>query len=78
MKQSFTVGKLTLLQDDLGYSIAQDTKDGEAEVVASFKHVLDALDYFTKYCFTMAELEVQETININNIPDDKEEHNGKK
>ena len=58
MKQSFTVGKLTLIQDDLGYSIAQDTKDGEAEVVASFKHVLDALEYFTKYCFTMAELEV--------------------
>ena len=38
MKQSFTVGKLTLIQDDLGYSVAQDTKDGEAEVVASFKH----------------------------------------
>ena len=59
MKQSFTVGKLTLLQDDLGYSIVQDTIDGKAEVVASFKHELDALEYFTKYCFTMAEFDAQ-------------------
>ena len=60
MQQTFKVGKLTLIQDDLGYSIAQENKKGEAEIVASFKHVLDALEYFTKYCFTMAELEVQQ------------------
>lgn len=58
MKQSFIVGKLTLIQDDLGYSIIQDTKEGKAEIVASFKHPLDALEYFTKYCFSMAELDL--------------------
>lgn len=58
MIQSFKIGKLTLIQDDLGYSVAQDTKDGEAEIVASFKHPLDAVEYFAKYCFVMAELDL--------------------
>ena len=73
MKQSFTIGKLSLIQDDLGYSVVQDTKDGEAEIVASFKHALDALENFTKYCFTMAELEAQQYgIGEENVKDKKE------
>jgi hypothetical protein len=67
MKQSFTIGKLTLIQDDLGYSVAQENKKEEAEVIASFKHHLDALEYFTKYCFTMAELEAQQATQITHV-----------
>lgn len=56
MKQTFTIGKLSLIQDDLGYSVVEENKKDEAEIIASFKYPLDALKYFTEYTIYCEEL----------------------
>lgn len=60
MEQNFTIDNLKLIQDEEGYGVAQANKAGEWEVVATFKYPLDALEYFTKYSFTLAELAAQQ------------------
>lgn len=61
MNQEFTIGNLKLIQDEEGYGIAEQTSEAEFEVIASFKHPLDALRYFTEYSLTLAAIGEQKT-----------------
>jgi len=56
MGQSFTIGQVQLIEDDEGYGVAQRNKDGDFEVIASFKFPLDALTYFTEFSLELAQL----------------------
>ena len=57
MNQQFTIKKLQLLEEDDSYGVAVQRDDGTWEVIASFKHVVDALVYFTEGLIKQDEAE---------------------
>jgi hypothetical protein len=75
MNQEFTIGAVKLIEDENGFHVAVEIKSGY-DVIASFKYPMDALKYYTEYVTILAELATSVSIQTDNIPEDKEEHNG--